>query len=150
MGQIKNIKLHIVTDIKGGRFTYIPRPTAMMDSSEYGYDATFIEEIREEYKCVVCHLVLRNPLQIMSCGHRFCARCFDRIKLHAERNGIQLLCPIDRESVSARDVFPDRGIARTIGNLKVKCGNVEQGCAWVDDLRELADHEERCEFKVIG
>merc|ERR1711962_388179 len=120
-----------------------------MDTTEYGFDALFIDEIREDFKCVVCHLVLRNPVQIMSCGHRFCSPCFDRMKDRAEQSQSPLVCPVDRELVSMKEVFPDRGISRTIGNLKVRCPNVEQGCVWVDDLRELNQHEQQCEYRVI-
>merc|ERR1712136_725636 len=59
-----------------------------------------------------------------------------------------MVCPVDREVVQMNEVFPDRGISRTIGNLKVRCVNVERGCEWVDDLRELNQHEEQCEYRV--
>ena len=47
---------------------------------DHGYDAEFVPEVSEFLKCVVCHMVLRNPIQIMNCGHRFCHPCFERIK----------------------------------------------------------------------
>ena len=37
---------------------------------------------------------------------------------------------------------------RTVGNIKVRCGNNERGCTWTDDLRELEDHEKQCTFRV--
>ena len=48
-----------------------------------GYDATFVEEVPELYKCKVCYLVLRDPVLIVSCGHRLCSGCFERMKKHA-------------------------------------------------------------------
>ena len=52
----------------------------IMDTMEeqYGFDADFVGEVPEFFKCVVCHLVLREPVQIMTCGHRFCKPCFGR------------------------------------------------------------------------
>ena len=47
---------------------------------QYGFDACFISEVPDYLKCVVCHLVLRQPIQIMKCGHRFCEPCFERLK----------------------------------------------------------------------
>ena len=47
---------------------------------QYGIDANFISEVADNLKCVVCHLVMRQPVQIMTCGHRFCKPCFERIK----------------------------------------------------------------------
>ena len=47
---------------------------------QYGFDANFISEVADNLKCGVCHLVMRQPVQIMTCGHRFCKPCFERIK----------------------------------------------------------------------
>ena len=34
-------------------------------------------------------------------------------------------------------VFKDTGIAHVIGDLQVKCTNIEQGCAWMGNLKDL-------------
>ena len=47
---------------------------------QYGFHANFISEVSEYLKCVVCYLVLRKPMQIMTCEHRICEPCFERIK----------------------------------------------------------------------
>jgi len=122
---------------------------AMQEVERYGFDVSFVEEIRDEYKCVFCCLVIRDPVQIMSCGHRFCARCFEAYKKHTEEQCNQLLCPVDREAVSPKDVLPDRGFGRSIGNLSVRCGNAELGCTWINDLRDLQNHEQSCAYRVI-
>ena len=121
----------------------------MQEVKQCGFDVSFVEEISVEYKCVFCHLVIRDPVQIMSCGHRFCASCFDEYKTRTEKQHNQLLCPVDREVVSPKDVLPDRGFGRSIGNLSVKCGNAELGCGWINDLRDLHDHEQSCAYRVI-
>jgi len=113
---------------------------------EYGYDATFVEEVREEWKCTICHLVLRDPVQIVACGHCFCSPCYQRMKEHAQQSLTRLVCPVDREVIPPDQVFPDRRIARTIGNLKVKCSHYGEGCAWEDDLR---DHGQKCKHGVV-
>ena len=57
-----------------------------MNSMEelYGFDANFISDVPEYLKCAMCHLVLRKPIQIMKCGHRFCAPCFERVKASSQ------------------------------------------------------------------
>ena len=50
---------------------------------QYGFDANFISEVQDYLKCVVCHLVLRQPIQIMRCGHCFCEPCFERLKSYS-------------------------------------------------------------------
>ena len=72
------------------------------------------------------------------------------MKTHAHASNVDLMCPVDREAVLQGHVFPDRAAARRIGNLRVECGNRERGCTWVDDLRDLEDHEEGCDFKFSG
>ena len=47
---------------------------------QYGFDAAFISQVPDYLKCIVCNLVLRQPIQIMKCGHRFCEPCFERMK----------------------------------------------------------------------
>ena len=49
---------------------------------EYGFEATFLDDIPEDIKCAICHLVLKDPLQLQ-CGHRFCTPCFDRMKRYS-------------------------------------------------------------------
>ena len=111
-----------------------------------GYDVNFTTEIPQELKCVICHLVLREPVQIMTCGHRFCSVCFEQFKTHTQTAAVQLLCPVDRAPITPAHVFPDRGASRTIGNMKVQCRN--RGCTWTDDLRNLDAHEGTC-FNVV-
>ena len=52
----------------------------MFAMEDHGYEAIFVSDVPEYLKCVVCHMVLKDPIQIMECGHRFCNNCFERIK----------------------------------------------------------------------
>ena len=72
--------------------------------TQEGYEACFVEKVGEDFKCILCHLVLRNPVQIMSCGHRFCANCFQRFVEYKEQSNVQLECPIDRKHVKPEEV----------------------------------------------
>merc|ERR1712168_984197 len=110
MGQIKNIKLHIVTDIKK-----LYRVRRM--------EALFIGEVDEVYKCIVCHLVLKDPVLIVDCGHRLCKHCFESLRSYATQHNNPLLCPHDRKKIDADKVVDDRGVARTVMNLQVHCNN---------------------------
>jgi len=118
----------------------------MDEDDEGGYDALFTEEVPDELKCVVCHMVLKDALQIMACGHRFCKTCFQRMEKHYEKTKMKFVCPIDREEISLENVFEDRGIRRSVGNLKVKCWTYDRGCKWVDDLRDLGEHTATCTY----
>ncbi len=40
-----------------------------------GYDTDrFVPEVEEKFKCPICMMVLRNPIQT-HCGHRYCHSC---------------------------------------------------------------------------
>merc|ERR1711962_550460 len=143
MGQIKNIKLHIVTDIK-----CLDRQIMNSMCEEYGYDATFVEKPQEIYICTVCHLVLRNPVMIMQCGHRYCGPCFERLKTHSQQMRIELRCPEDRDVIDLTRVCEDHGLHRAVNNLVVKCTEWEGGCSWIGELSELNIHENSCEYKT--
>lgn len=40
-----------------------------------GYDYDFIDELPNDWECLVCQLPLKNPVQIEKCGHRLCEIC---------------------------------------------------------------------------
>ena len=50
-----------------------------------GYDLDFVSEVPEEFICCVCHLTLKEPVQIEDCGHRLCKTCFSQMKEQAKR-----------------------------------------------------------------
>ena len=49
--------------------------TGAAASATGGYVVTFVQQpLEERYKCPVCLLALRDPVQT-SCGHRICSQC---------------------------------------------------------------------------
>ena len=36
------------------------------------------QHVREMYQCVVCEEVIKIPVQVSGCGHRFCECCFSK------------------------------------------------------------------------
>ena len=54
----------------------------IMDLTEKGYDCDFVNDVLEELKCGVCCLVLREPVQLVRCGHRICKSCLNQTKTH--------------------------------------------------------------------
>ena len=117
-------------------------------TNEYGYDDTmFVTETPEYLHCTICTLVLREPLMILDCGHKFCSVCFNRVKSHSVTANIPFTCPIDRKDVDLSQVNPDVAVKRLVGNLVVRCHEHERGCTWTGELSELVTHFVRCEYK---
>lgn len=122
-----------------------------MADYERGYDANFVENVNDLFKCGVCFLVMKEPVQVIECGHKFCKTCYEHLKIHSLNSGSELLCPLDRTLVNDKEVFPDKGIERKIQDLQVKCDHFDRGCNWINELRCLQGHlDEECVFQIIA
>ncbi|XP_022787414.1 TNF receptor-associated factor 6-like [Stylophora pistillata] len=118
-----------------------------------GYDYEFTSDVPEDFECPVCHLPMKDPVQIVQCGHRFCSICMESLfRLPSP------FCPADRHPLSRDEIFQDTACGRKILDLIVKCPS--NGCPWRGELRdvELDVHirdecpktEVHCEYKYLG
>uniref|UniRef100_A0A7M5VA19 Uncharacterized protein n=1 Tax=Clytia hemisphaerica TaxID=252671 RepID=A0A7M5VA19_9CNID len=106
-----------------------------------GYDVELANGEENSVICPICLHVLREPMQAVDCGHRFCRTCVDQLVRNA--NG-RYTCPEDR---SVMTLFQDRGREREIMSLLVKCRNVRNGCHWSHELRHLETHQSECGYE---
>ena len=44
-----------------------------------GYDYEFTSNVPDYWECLVCHLTLKDPVQIEKCGHRLCNICMESL-----------------------------------------------------------------------
>jgi len=65
MGTDKNIKLHIVTDIKIFR-------SIMSDNAEHNLR---VKDLNDIFQCIICNGYLIRPVAITECCHYFCRSC---------------------------------------------------------------------------
>lgn len=49
-----------------------------------GYEYEFVEDIPDDWECLVCQLPLKDPIQIERCGHRLCEICVGTILRYDE------------------------------------------------------------------
>lgn len=40
-----------------------------------GYGLKFVDKVRKRHQCPLCHLPIKDPVQITTCKHRFCDDC---------------------------------------------------------------------------
>ena len=99
-----------------------------------GFDCEFVEKPPKavQSNCPVCLLVLREPYQATCCGYSFCRVCIERIQV---RN---LSCPCCK--ADKFDVFPNKGLQRSLYDFKVYCTNKNQGCQWKGEPGQLHQH----------
>ena len=43
-----------------------------------GYDFDFVDELQEDQVCPICKGAMRDPVQIVECGHQCCEYCLRR------------------------------------------------------------------------
>ncbi|XP_065844226.1 TNF receptor-associated factor 6-like [Oscarella lobularis] len=108
-----------------------------------GFDAKFAH-LPNNLSCPICHVGIRDPL-LTFCGHRFCATCVEPLRTKKR----SLTCPICREELRPDQVYPDNAIKRDVLDLEVACHLDEMGCKWRGELRELKNHETKCEFVIV-
>ncbi|XP_068724824.1 TNF receptor-associated factor 5-like isoform X2 [Montipora capricornis] len=109
-----------------------------------GYDFDFVDELQEDQVCPICKGAMRDPVQIVECGHQFCEYCFRR----SQRDDGGLHCPLDGKSLPDNNAFfEDVACKRKICSLRVKCKQHRRGCKWIGEIRNYLDHYEICQFE---
>jgi hypothetical protein len=107
-----------------------------------GYDIfRFIKgSVKEEYLCIICHDVLKEPKMIDKCEHIFCGSCI------SEWISCQGICPIDRQSIKVEELRePIRSFKSLLGGLLISCDFASFGCNEFVKLDELEIHVTNCE-----
>lgn len=59
--------------------------------TKYGFSVFDIEKIDPRFKCLFCELVIKEPIQLVECGHRVCRGCFDIRAAAADNERVK--CP---------------------------------------------------------
>lgn len=118
-----------------------------------GYDMErFLEAPREEFKCIICYGVLRQPMECENCGVLLCSYCSKeckshRVSLFRQASDGQHTCPVCRSNQLPKE--PSKILLKMIGRLKLKCKYYKEGCSYSSELSEIAEHQKNCSFKTI-
>ncbi|XP_066933486.1 TNF receptor-associated factor 4-like [Clytia hemisphaerica] len=133
---------------------------ASFNPKQFGYNVTFVGEEKktsvlnsdqkefaggidkDDITCAICHLILRDPVQAVDCGHRFCKNCISQFH---QTNPAK--CPMDWKTIQ---IFPDIGKKREILNLQIRCQNHEEGCDWQNEIREEENHLQNCGYERVS
>ncbi|XP_078342900.1 TNF receptor-associated factor 5-like isoform X1 [Oculina patagonica] len=107
-----------------------------------GYDYEFTSRVPEDRKCPVCRSTMKDPVQIVGCGHRLCKICMESWLRRPSPT-----CPVDRQPLSREKIFPDAACHREILDFTVKCPHF--GCSWTGELCAAEEHQSECPFKVV-
>ena len=98
------------------------------------------KEIALEYRCDACSNILKDAMQITTCGHQFCRLCLPReVKT----------CPAcNRDVQSQNEVFPDEAVRKKILSLEMRCP--VKSCRWKGTLQDfIQPHKNECPSKPV-
>lgn len=111
-----------------------------------GYHLAAIDRsgIDKKNLCPKCNELLKEALQTIACGHRYCKACVEDMLSQGPGK-----CVIDDAIIHQEQVFQDRFVEREIQSLTLHCVNHEHGCAWKDELRKREAHEAVCEYVKV-
>lgn len=115
---------------------------ANQETQEGGYACKFVITPPGALLCQICQLVARDPQLSVCCGNNFCKGCL--VKINSEEG-----CPACDDHDCFFTTFPNKLSDREIKKLLIWCTNNEKGCGWRDELTNLDDHRNICEFEDI-
>ena len=105
-----------------------------MATKQKYYEYDFVDPLPEECPCPVCLEVQVDPHQVTCCGKIFCKSCLDKLINEGQK------CPICRSSFfEDHQQFRDLNTERKIKQLRVRCKNIEKGCEWVGNLKDMKE-----------
>ncbi|XP_076801596.1 TNF receptor-associated factor 4-like [Clavelina lepadiformis] len=104
-----------------------------------GYQTKFVDKVRKRHQCPLCHLPMRDPVQITACRHRYCDTCLQDYL----GEGV-FSCPVDHLSLDYAKIYPDPDLETDIMSLTTHCSNYPTGCKWTGKLHNLKAHLDKC------
>ena len=120
-----------------------------------GYTYSFVEgQLQlDDYICVVCNLVSRDPQQANCCGTVYCKTCLQGLR-DDEQQHQEINCANCDNNLQGR-YFDDTKADRKIKLLQVYCENKRENssgdnsCPWKGTLKDIDDHLQQCPYQIL-
>ncbi|XP_030636844.1 TNF receptor-associated factor 4b [Chanos chanos] len=109
-----------------------------------GLDFKFLERPKRRFHCPLCNRIMRDPVQVSTCGHRFCDTCLQEFL----SEGV-FKCPEDQLPLDYAKIFPDADLEQQILSLPIRCIHSEEGCRWTGQTKQLKAHLSVCSYNVV-
>ena len=102
-----------------------------------------MKDLPDDYQCMICAKVLKEPHLTDCCGQHFCQACLEQwFKKQARK-----ICPHCRSETFTH--MRDLPLKRKIDILEVYCPNQKEGCKEVMKLGALDAHKRVCGFAKV-
>jgi len=110
-----------------------------------GYTCEFVDQPPDDLLCKKCNHVAKNPQQLKCCGEFYCKSCLASWNVLHKAS-----CSVKHKNKNEPlDHFFDHKSNERIQKLKVECTNLDQGCDWTGELKDLDDHRSQCPKEEI-
>ena len=105
-----------------------------------GFDEDrFVSKVNQNFLCLICLSVLRDPVLCPENHHCFCRACITRHLENSER------CPTCADNLTVGTLAePQRVLKDVLNELDVHCIHKNRGCENVVQLQHLERHETSC------
>ena len=118
----------------------------MASNYTLGYDDERFESIVDQnFRCLICYNVLKDPVMCRRNQHYFCHGC---ITEHLRRNSHT--CPTCADELTVETLAEVPRIVKTyLNERKIRCDYEERGCRELVQLQNLNRHVAECGFSPV-
>ncbi len=118
----------------------------MASNYQLGYDDERFETIvNQNFHCLICYNVLKDPVMCRRNEHFFCRGC---ITEHLCRNSHTCPTCADELTVETLQEVP-RVVKNYLNELSIRCDHYERGCRELVQLQNLQRHVAECGFTPV-
>ena len=118
----------------------------MASNYPLGYDDERFESIvNQNFHCLICYNVLKDPVMCRRNEHYFCRGC---ITEHLRRNSQTCPTCADELSVETLQDVP-RIVKNYLNELSIRCDHYDRGCRELVQLQNLKRHVAECGFTPV-
>ena len=113
-----------------------------MASYPQGYDeARFAITVNQNFLCLICFNVLKEPVMCSRNQHCFCRACITKHLQNSQR------CPTCANELTVETLAePQRMVKDYLNELPIHCVHINRGCQEIVQLQHLDRHEATCGF----
>ncbi|CAB4007766.1 RING finger 151-like [Paramuricea clavata] len=107
-----------------------------------GYDeARFAITVNQNFLCLICFNVLKEPVMCSRNQHCFCRACITKHLQNSQR------CPTCADELTVETLAePQRMVKDYLNELPIHCVHINRGCQEIVQLQHLDRHEATCGF----
>ena len=98
-----------------------------------------INDIKDQYTCLICQNIYTNPIKIAKCGHNMCNDCINNYLL----TQTNINCPMCRVPFQKSDIILDQNLNNEMNNKIVKCD-----CGLMMPLNQYSAHSDNCSVVI--